>query len=222
MAVRCSGSLVTAVAVLCGSPTLFAQSTRVQDLSIGKVLVAHRDSRDPLFAETVILLVQYDHVGTLGLAINRRTDVPISRALPEFKGASKATRDSVYMGGPVQVHNVLALLRAANMPEGAAHVAGKVYLVSSKPLLEKMFVAGAESADLRVYLGYCGWGPGQLENETSHGFWHIFASDADLVFDSKPETLWSRLIARVGQNIALRHVPANVRVEPGYLSFLSP
>jgi putative transcriptional regulator len=108
------------------------------------------------------------------------------------------------------------------MPEGVAHVAGKVYLVSSKPLLEKMFVAGTQAADLRVYLGYCGWGPGQLENETSHGFWHIFPSDADLVFDSKPETLWSRLIARLGQNIALRRVPTSILVEPRYLSLLSP
>jgi putative transcriptional regulator len=217
MAPRCSGSLVVAVAVLWGIQILPAQSTRVQDLSIGKVLVARRDSRDPLFAETVILLVQYDHAGTLGLAINRRTDVPISRALSEFKGASKAIHDSVYMGGPVQVHNVLALLRSSNMPEGAAHVAGKVYLVSSKTILEKMLVAGAQAADLRVYLGYCGWGPGQLESETGHGFWHIFPSDADLVFDSKPETLWSRLIARVGQNIALTRIPTDVLVEPRLL-----
>jgi putative transcriptional regulator len=214
-----------AMAVLCGSLTLPAQSTRVQDLGIGKLLVARRDSLDPVFAETVILLVHYDHGGTVGLAINRRTDVPIARALSESKGAFKGVKgrsDPVYMGGPVEVQNVLALLRAGTMPEGATHVSGKVYLVSSRPLLEKTLAERADPGDFRVYLGYCGWGPGQLENETGHGFWHIFASDADLVFDSKADTLWSRLIARVGQRIARGRVPTIGVAEPAYRSLDSP
>jgi putative transcriptional regulator len=223
MALRCSGSLTIAVVVLCGSLTLPAQSTRVQDLGIGKLLVARRGSLDPVFAETVILLVHYDHDGTVGLAINRRTDVPIARALPAgaFKG-TKGRSDPVYMGGPVEVQNVLALLRAGTMPEGATHVSGKVYLVSSKLLLEKTLAERAEPGEFRVYLGYCGWGPGQLENETVHGFWHIFASDADLVFDSKPDTLWSRLIAHVGQRIARERVPTIGVAKPTYRSLDSP
>ncbi len=203
---RCCRSLRIAAAVLCGSLTLPAQSTRVQDLGIGKLLVAQRDSRDPVFAQTVILLVHYDHDGTVGLAINRRTDVPVSRALQEYKGA-KGRSDPVYAGGPVEVQNLLALLRASVMPEGATHVSGKVYLVTSKTLLEKTLSDRTDPGEFRVYLGYCGWGPGQLENETKEGFWHIFAGDADLVFDSKPDTLWSRLIERVGQRIARGRVP---------------
>jgi putative transcriptional regulator len=202
-----------AVAVLCGGLALSAQSTRVQDLGVGKLLVAHRDSRDPAFAETVILLVRYDHDGTLGLAINRRTKLPISRALEEFRGA-KGRSDPVYMGGPVEVQSVLSLLKASAMPEGATHVAGKVYLVSTKPLLEKALAERTDPEEFRVYLGYCGWAPGQLENETDHGFWHIFASDADLVFDTDPDTLWSRMIARAGQRIARGRIPTIAVAEP--------
>ena len=93
---------------------------------------------------------------------------------------------------------------------------GKVYLVSTKELLEKTMAQRNDPGEFRIYLGYCGWGPGQLENETGHGFWHIFASDADLVFDSEPNTLWSRLIARVGQNIAQRSVPTSTVSGPTY------
>jgi len=190
-----------AVAILFGSPLLPAQSLRVQDLAIGKLLVARRDSRDPAFAETVIVLVHYDHDGTVGLMINRRTDVPISRGLQELKGSSGRS-DPVYIGGPVEVQNVLALLKASSMPEGATHVSGKIYMVTTKPLLEKSLVGRSDAGDLRVYLGYCGWSPGQLENEAAHGFWHIFPGTEDLIFDSEPESLWSRMVDRVGQRIA--------------------
>jgi len=94
-----------------------AQSTRVQDLGIGKVLVTQRDSRDPTFAEKVILLVHYDHDGTVGLAINRPTNVAISAALEDFEG-TKGRTDPVFVGGPVDVKSVLALLQASATPQG--------------------------------------------------------------------------------------------------------
>jgi len=176
-----------------------AQST--QDLGIGKLLVAKRDAREATFAETVILVVRYTQGGTVGLMLNRRTEVPVSRALDPLKGASGRS-DPVFAGGPVELPNVLALLRTNIMPEGAEHVTGKVYLVPTGTLLEKTLAKRPDPADFRVYLGYCGWSPGQLENETSHGFWRVLNGSADIVFDSEPETLWSRLIERAEQRIA--------------------
>lgn len=190
---------ITAAAVLCGALILPAQSTH--DLGIGKLLVAKRDAGGSTFSETVILLVRYTHGGTVGLMLNRRTEVPVSRALEPLKGAGGRS-DPVYAGGPVELANVLALLRTNVMPEGAEHVTGKVYLVSTGTLLEKTLAKRPDAADFRVYLGYCGWGPGQLENETRLGFWRILSGSADIVFDSEPETLWSRLIERTEQRIA--------------------
>ena len=123
-----------AVTVLCSALVLSAQSTH--DLGIGKLLIAKRDAPDSTFAETVILVVRYTHGGTVGLMLNRRTEVPISRALEPLKGASGRS-DPVYAGGPVELPNVLALLRSNAMPEGAEHVTGKVYLVPTGALLEK-------------------------------------------------------------------------------------
>ena len=188
-----------ALVVLGSAPILSAQATH--DLGIGKLLVAKRDAPDSTFAKTVILLVRYTRGGTVGLMLNRRTEVPISRALDPLKGASGRS-DAVFAGGPVELPNVLALLRTNVMPEGAEHVTGKVYLVPTGALLEKTLAKQPDPADFRVYLGYCGWAPGQLENETSHGFWQVLTGSADIIFDSESGTLWSRLIERAEQRIA--------------------
>src|SRR5579862_1852359 len=170
MASGWSRTLAMAVTVLWSALVLSAQATH--DLGIGKLLIAKRDAPDSTFAKTVILLVRYTHGGTVGLMLNRRTEVPISRALEPLKGAG-GRADPVYAGGPVELPNVLALLRANTMPEGAEHVTGKVYLVPTGTLLEKTLAKRPDAADFRVYLGYCGWAPGQLENEISQGFWNV-------------------------------------------------
>jgi putative transcriptional regulator len=195
----CSLPMAIAALVLCSALTVPAQSTH--DLGVGKLLIAKRDAADSTFAETVILVVRYTHGGTVGLVLNRRTEVPVSRALEPLKGASGRS-DPVFAGGPVELPNVLALLRANVMPEGAEHVTGKVYLVPTGALLEKTLAKRPDAADFRVYLGYCGWSPGQLENETSHGFWRVLNGSADIVFDPEPQTLWSRLIEQAEQRIA--------------------
>jgi putative transcriptional regulator len=200
----CSGTLAMAAAVLCSALNLSAQSTH--DLGIGKILVAKREMPGSAFAETVILVVRYTQGGTVGLMLNRRTEVAVSRALDELKGASGRS-DPVYAGGPVELPNVLALLRSNAMPEGVEHVTGKVYMVSTAALLEKTLAKRPDPADFRVYLGYCGWSPGQLESETSQGYWRVLSGSADIIFDSEPETLWSRLIEQAEQRIARVPVP---------------
>ena len=203
--------LSIAVAVLWGGSAASAQSTRESDLGIGKLLVASRDLSDPAFAESVILVIHYDEGGTVGLMVNRRTEVPISRALRDLKVGGDRP-DPVYRGGPVESANVLALLRSRVQPDEAAPVFGDVYLVSTKALLEKTLAKGTSPDEFRVYLGYCGWSRGQLENEVRQGSWQIFNRSADVVFDPEPKSLWRRLIARVEQNVASRIIlPFNPR-----------
>jgi putative transcriptional regulator len=187
--------------VLCRPPVAGAQSMQVKDLRTGKLLVAPRDSPDPNFAKTVVLLVDFDEDGALGLMINQRTKIPLSRALGELKAASNRS-DPVYLGGPVDASSVLALLRANRSPGNAKHVLGDVFLVSSRSLVEKALTDGADPDEFHAYVGYCGWGAGQLENEVNQGAWYIVDGAAKLVFDSDPGSLWSRLIARTDQRVA--------------------
>jgi putative transcriptional regulator len=179
---------------LCG--TLPAQVQKVEALAAGKVLVMERDAPDPVFAESVILLIHYDTDGVVGLMLNQSAEVPLSR-LRELEG-TRQRADSAYVGGPVEGGVVTALLRAASAPPDAMHVAADIYAVQSRKGLEAALKNSKGPADLRVYLGYCGWVIPQLKNEVRLGSWHIFEHGERFAFDSEPATLWKRLIDRTG------------------------
>jgi len=201
MRLQFSRLLCFAFAFLGGALTASTQTMHVAELKAGQLLVAPRDPPDPHFAETVILLVQHDEEGAVGLMINRRTRVPISEAL-DRSGVANGRSEPIYMGGPVELSGVLALLRSHSAPEDATQIFADVYAISTKSLLEKTLASKADSSQFRVYLGYCGWGAGQLENEVKRGGWHVFDGDASLVFDSDPATVWQRLIARTEMQLA--------------------
>ncbi len=190
---------LTLLAVLLASTPGMGQDAT---LAAGKFLVASRDLGDPNFSETVILLIRYDEEqGAMGLVVNRWSDLPLSRVFHDLKDAKDRT-DEAYMGGPVEPGNVLALLKSSTKPDEAQRVFANVYLVSSKALLEKALADRAEPSVFHVYLGYAGWGPGQLEHEVELGAWHIMPPDVASVFDSDPETVWPRLIRRTELRIA--------------------
>jgi len=180
-----------------------AQSTRPADLAAGKLLVASPDLPDPNFARTVILLVQYDADGVLGLILNRRSKVPISRVLDGLAGA-KDRADPVYAGGPVERADVLALVRSRRPPGNAKRVLADVFLVSTKEDLEKTLASTADADNVHVYLGYSGWTEPQLEHELELGAWYIFQGSAKTVFDSEPDALWPQLIRETEMRIASR------------------
>ena len=193
-------ALVTAV--VCGAAIAAGQSIRTEDLGVGKLLVSARDLPDPNFAESVVLLIQYDKEGTVGLMINRRTKAPISRVL-EGLNTAKHGSDPVYVGGPVEMNSVLGLFRSPKKPaREAPNLLGDVYLASSKALLQETLAASSGPSDLRLYVGYCGWAAGQLENEVRQRGWWIFDGSARLVFDPYPESVWSRLITETERQIA--------------------
>jgi len=192
---------LTVVVLLLSASTLAAQSKRPEDLAAGKLLVMSRDSGDPNFAKSVVLLIQHDEDGAAGLMVNRPTKVSLADALPKLEGSEKYT-GPVYAGGPVRLGSVLALTQSRAGPHPDTHIFGMVYLISARADMERALAAGSDPNELRIYLGYCGWGPGQLENEVSRGDWYIFDATEPLVFDSEPSTLWSRMIARVETRIA--------------------
>lgn len=167
----------------------------------GRLLVARRDLPDPNFAASVVLLIRADEEGSMGLLINRPSQIPLARVFDELSGA-RERKDPVFWGGPVARGTVFALLRAKDSPPGAQRVLPEVHLISTRELLEKQVLDGAPAERFRVYLGYCGWGPGQLEREMEWGAWHVFRADAGLVFDAAPEAVWPRLIQRTELQLA--------------------
>jgi putative transcriptional regulator len=189
-------------------PTDFlpVQSKNARSLGAGKVLVASRNLGDPHFVKTVILLVRYDAQGVLGLILNRRTDIPISRALEGVK-AAKDRSDPAYLGGPVGTAAVFALFRSPAKIEGAEPIFDGVYLVTSKPLFEQTISARPDPRVFHVYLGYAGWTQEQLQKEVELGAWFIFPAEARTVFTAAPDSLWQEMIGKTELEFA--------RSEPG-------
>jgi putative transcriptional regulator len=191
-----------ALAICCtGLAPAVAQSTQTEELAPGKFLVASRRLPDPNFSRTVVLLVQYDKKGAMGLIINRRTEVPLSRVFDELKDAKDRT-DAIYVGGPVERSAVMALIRSSGALADAKHVFADIYMLASRSLLEKTLAAHTGASAFHAYLGYAGWGPSQLDGEVKLGSWFIFRGDAAMVFDPAPDSVWSRLIGKTELRIA--------------------
>ena len=110
-----------------------------QPLAKGHILLAREGLADPNFAESVILIVHYDTAhGILGLMLNRRTEVPLSRLFPKVK---HTTADPVYLGGPVALTTVQALLRQPQKAEQAKPIMADLYVTGKKELIEKSMTA---------------------------------------------------------------------------------
>lgn len=199
-----SGSLLRVIAlalVLCFAPAVRAQAG--EELAPGKFLVASRKLPDPNFAETVVVLLEYGDRGAVGLIVNRPTGTRVSAVLKDVDEA-KGREDLLYAGGPVSHGGVLALRRMRVRPEGGNALFANVYLVATKAELQAALASGAKPSDLRVYAGYAGWGPGQLERELLMGAWHVMRADSPSVFSNRPENVWLKLIDQTDLLLASR------------------
>ena len=195
--------VATLVAPLVASPAL-AESARAgpgpgierSALAAGRFLVAARRLRDPNFVETVVLLVDYDESGALGLIVNRPTEVRLAGMLPALEEL-RDREDAVFIGGPVARNRLVLLFRSPAPRERSSLVVDGVYASSD---LEVLRTLAGEDVPFRAYVGYSGWAPGQLDAEVLRGDWHVAPADANSVFDPAPLQLWRTLIRRsVGQ-----------------------
>jgi putative transcriptional regulator len=195
--------LLALVGQIClGGPAPQQYQSQVDKLVPGCFLVAPRDALDNTFAETVILLIHRDDNGAMGLAINRPTKITISRVLDTEKDARNLS-GFVYAGGPVQEESVFALSRISKKPGDAERIFNDIYLISTRTELSKVLRAKPTARNFRVYLGYTGWGPGQLEREMKLGAWRILPGDDESVFDADPSKVWPRLIERTEMRFVL-------------------
>ncbi len=195
------------------------QSKSTKTLGLGKILVASRDIGDPRFMESVILLVRYDDQGVVGLVLNRRTKLPISKVLDDLKEAKDRT-DMVYVGGPVEPPSVFGLFQSPAKVEGAEKIFDGVYFVTAKPLFEKTLSARPAPDVFHVYLGYAGWNKDQLRMEVQLGAWYVFPADTSAVFNSDPESLWLEMIRKTDLKVAWNEVTNDAAREPAGAAFL--
>lgn len=164
-------------------------------LARGKFLVAGRRLGDPNFRKTVILLVRYGPDGAMGLIINRPLAVKLSTILPDIKELAQST-EPLYIGGPVEPSAVLLLVKSLKQPESATAVMADVYLTSSVGALRRLIEKRNKSERFRIFAGYAGWAPHQLESECKRGDWFVLDADHKTLFDRKSAEIWPELIQR--------------------------
>jgi putative transcriptional regulator len=172
----------------------------------GCLLVATPVLTDPNFRRTVILIVEHEvDEGTLGVVLNRPTDVPVGRVLESW--SDLVTGPSVvFRGGPVAPNSALAL---ASVP-GDAEPLGWHSLDGSSDTSRLGLVDLDAPPDLlapainrlRVYAGYAGWGPGQLQAEIEEGAWYVLSAEPSDAFAGEPEGLWASVLRRQGGEMA--------------------
>ncbi len=170
----------------------------------GSALVAAPALRHPHFRRTVVLIIEHRASATLGVVLNRPSDVPVRDVLPLW--ASHATvPPSLYVGGPMEQRAALcvAALPAgvdAERTEGMIRVRGSLALVdlAADPDLMAPRLRG-----LRVFAGYTGWGEGQLAGEIQRGSWVVVPALPDDVLAPPGTDLWSLILRRQGMPLAL-------------------
>jgi putative transcriptional regulator len=159
----------------------------------GRLLISSGSLFDPNFRHTVVLVGEHSAEGALGVVLNRPMDVTVEQAVPVLADLVEPD-EPLFEGGPVQPSNPVLLAELSHPELADLLVFGTVgFLVGDVPEDVRPGILRA-----RVYAGYSGWGPGQLEREMSEGSWILEPALEDDVFTNAPDTLWSRVLERKG------------------------
>jgi putative transcriptional regulator len=165
----------------------------------GQLLIASPTMSDPNFARTVVAIANHDADGALGIVLNRPSDTEVVEAVPELEGVIDGD-EVVYVGGPVQPASIVVLAEFEDPDEAAFLVVEGIGLVSDRTGLDRLDTATARR---RIYAGYTGWGPGQLESELERDDWIVEPAQPEDVFDDDPLDLWGRVLERKGGQFRL-------------------
>ena len=171
------------------------------DSLTGRLLVATPLLRDPHFDRAVVLLLSHDDDGALGVIVNRPTTVPVTDILPNWEPVVTEP-GVVFQGGPVSLDSALGLVAVIDgvEPLGVRRVSGQVGVVDLDTPPE---VVQPGVVAMRVFAGYAGWSPEQLENEIAEGSWYVVDSQTGDAFSDDANELWKAVLRRQDGPLAL-------------------
>jgi len=164
----------------------------------GHLLLSNATLFDPNFRRTVVLIGHHDEEGAVGVVLNRPLDVTVDEAVPPL-AALVQPGDLVYQGGPVQPEAAVVVADFEDPTRAGVLALGSIGFLPEE----------ADPDDLgtirraRVFAGYSGWGPGQLEEELGEDAWLVTPALPQDFFDEEPEQLWERVVARLGPAYAM-------------------
>jgi len=160
----------------------------------GQLLVAGPSLLDPNFRRTVVLLGEHGEDGAMGLVLNRVSEVTVADAVAPIADLV-GDGELVHVGGPVQPQAVVVLADFVEPHRAGALVLDTIGFLPGDVDDEADL---GELRSVRVYAGYSGWGPGQLEDELEEQSWVVLPARASDVFTTAPDALWSEVLRRHG------------------------
>jgi putative transcriptional regulator len=168
---------------------------------VGGLLVATPLLDDPNFRRGVVLVLEHDaDGGTLGVVLNRPSEVTVTQVLPSWD-ALVSGPPVLFEGGPVQTDSALAL---ASVPSGGEPLGWRrlhagssaVSRLGTVDLDAPPEILAGEITQMRIFAGYAGWTAGQLEAEIREGSWYVVEAEPGDTFDSRPADLWRAVLRR--------------------------
>jgi putative transcriptional regulator len=169
-----------------------SDDTSVQSLK-GHLLVAGPGLQDPNFRRTVVLVGEHSDEGAMGIVLNRPSNATVTEAVPELEALVDGS-EVVHVGGPVQPSAIVVLAEFVEPDRAGVLVVESVGFLPSEVEPEEL----GELKQARVFAGYAGWGPSQLDTELEEGSWIVEPALPEDVFTATPDDLWSLVLRRKG------------------------
>jgi putative transcriptional regulator len=164
----------------------------------GQLLIAGGGLFDPNFRQTVVLIVEHGPTGAVGIVLNRPASVDAAEAAPALSRLV-IPGEPLFLGGPVEPRAAVVLAELAEPGASDRAVFDSVCLLTDR--VEER--SPDEILRARVYAGYAGWGPGQVENELEGSSWIVQPAATTDVFTAEPQRQWADLLRRKGGDYAL-------------------
>jgi putative transcriptional regulator len=161
----------------------------------GRLLISEPFLPDPNFERTVVLLCEHNDEGSFGFVLNKPSIVKLNEVMEDMT----AIESIVYVGGPVQ-QDTLHFIHRHSGVNNAVEITSHVYWGGDfENLLVLCDTKQISATDIRFFLGYSGWGPGQLDSELEQDSWIVcdFVSD-QLLFETEPDTMWRKALENMG------------------------
>lgn len=157
-------------------------------------LIARRELQDPLFQQTVVLMLPLvDKNIVVGLIVNKPTHVKLQELFPKIE-TNKNSNKVAYFGGPVGLQTAGALFRASKALKPAFQVSGDVYVTFDRALIERIMKKPKQVSEVRLFVGRSQWTPNQLAGEFKRGSWYGEKEENSVIFRPESTGVWLELI----------------------------